>query len=89
MPGLLVPRFCRIALAEPDNIANSGKPILLLHLRPLLLAGVAIILESGPKRPGLLRRPVIGVRRELFDAYAAEAIAQWVNVHAQSQKRFT
>jgi hypothetical protein len=29
----------------------------------------------------------IGVRRELFDAFAAEAITQWVSVRAQSQKQ--
>lgn len=33
-------------MEEPSNIANSGKPILPLHLRPFLLAGVAVVLES-------------------------------------------
>ncbi len=37
-------------------------------------------LESGPEILDLLRRHAIGVRRELFDAFAAEAIAQWVSV---------
>ena len=67
--------------------ANSGKPILPLHLRPFLLASVAIVLESGPEMLDLLRRHAIGVRRELFDAFAAEAIAQWVSVRAHSQKQ--
>jgi hypothetical protein len=85
--GLVIPEFDRIALEEPTNIANSGKPILPLHLRPFLLAGVAVVLESGPEMLDLLRRHAIGVRRELFDAFAAEAIAQWVSVRAHSQKQ--
>ncbi|MEZ2410415.1 hypothetical protein AB6806_26820 [Bosea sp. RCC_152_1] len=85
--GLVIPEFDRIAMGEPSNIANSGKPILPLHLRPFLLAGVAVVLESGPEMLDLLRRHAIGVRRELFDAFAAEAIAQWVSVRAHSQKQ--
>ena len=87
MLGLVIPEFDRIAMEEPSNIANSGKPILPLHLRPFLLAGVAVVLESGPEMLDLLRRHAIGVRRELFDAFAAEAIIQWVSVRAQSQKQ--
>lgn len=87
MLGLVIPEFDRIAMAEPNNIANSGKPILPLHLRPFLLAGVAVVLESGPEMLDLLRRHAIGVRRELFDALSAEAIANWASVRAQSQKQ--
>ena len=87
MLGLVIPEFDRIAMEEPNNIANSGKPILPLHLRPFLLAGVAVVLESGPEMLYLLRRNAIGVRRELFDALSADAIAQWVSVRAQSQKQ--
>lgn len=72
--GLVIPEFDRM-------------PILPLHLRPFLLAGVAVALESGPEMLDLLRRHAIGVRRELFDAFAAAAITQWVSVRAQSQKQ--
>lgn len=85
--GLVILEFDRIAMEEPTNIANSSKPILSLHLRPFLLAGVAVVLESGPEMLDLVRSHAIGVRRELFDAFAEEAIAQWVSVRAHSQKQ--
>jgi hypothetical protein len=44
-------------------------------------------LESGPEMLGLLRKHAIGVRRELFDAFATEAITQLVSMRAQSQKQ--
>ncbi len=88
MLGLVIPEFDRLAMAEPNTIANSGKPILPLRLHPFLLAGVAVVLESGPEMLDLLRRHVIGVRRELFDAFAAEAITQWVSGRVDTEAAY-
>jgi hypothetical protein len=78
--GILIPEFDRIAIAEPKNIANSGRPFLPLHLRPALMAGVAALVHAGPQMLVALRRHVLAENRRRFDALAAETAIHWLDV---------
>ncbi|ESY66386.1 hypothetical protein X743_28600 [Mesorhizobium sp. LNHC252B00] len=54
---------------QQENLPTSAKPILPLHLRPALLAGVAIVERVGPEMLQMLRGHMMGDNRvRLTDA---------------------
>lgn len=64
--GALVPEFDTI-LKRVESFHHSPKnPILPLHIRPALLAGVAIVEQSGPEMLRMLQRHTFGVNRNKF-----------------------
>ena len=64
--GVLVPEFDAI-LAKLTSFHHSPKhPILPLHIRPALLAGVAIVERSGPEMLRMLQRHTFGPTRDKF-----------------------
>lgn len=64
--GVLVPEFDAI-LANLTSFHHSLKhPILPLHIRPALLAGVAIVERTGPEMLKILEGHTFGVNRDKF-----------------------
>ena len=64
--GVLVPEFDAI-LSTLTSFHHSPKhPILPLHVRPALLAGVAIVHRSGPEMLRMLQRHTFGPTRDKF-----------------------
>lgn len=51
---------------ERQNLQSSAIPILSLHLRPALLAGVAIVERSGPEMLEMLCGPMMGENKARF-----------------------
>lgn len=46
--GTIIPGLDHVLTAEQENLPTPAKPILPLHLRPALLAGVAIVVSAQP-----------------------------------------
>ncbi|MGH1460331.1 MAG: TniQ family protein [Paracoccaceae bacterium] len=64
--GVLIPEFDAI-LSTLTSFHHSPKhPILPLHVRPALLAGVAIVHRSGPEMLRMLQRHTFGPTRDKF-----------------------
>lgn len=64
--GVLVPEFDAI-LSTLTSFHHSPKhPILPLHVRPALLAGVAIVHRTGPEMLRMLQRHTFGPTRDKF-----------------------
>lgn len=64
--GALIPEFDAI-LAQLTSFHHSPKhPILPLHIRPALLAGVAMVQRSGPEMLRMLQRHTFGPTRDKF-----------------------
>jgi hypothetical protein len=53
--GAIVPGFDDIVAAEREKLPTPACPIIPLHLRPGLLAGVAIVERTGPEMLRMLR----------------------------------
>jgi hypothetical protein len=85
--GLLIPEFDEVAMAEADDIATTGRPLLPLYMRPCLLAGVAIVMRAGPEMLDLIQQKSIGTDRRRFKALTVETIGHWLNVRTESQRR--
>ena len=49
--GAIIPDRDAVVIAEPEKLPTPAKPVLLLHLRPALLAGVAIVERAGRNAP--------------------------------------
>jgi len=64
--GVLIPEF-DATLARLTSFHHSPKhPILPLHIRPALLAGVAIVERTGPEMLKMLEGHTFGVNRDKF-----------------------
>lgn len=64
--GVLIPEFDAI-LSTVTSFHHSPKhPILPLHIRPALLAGVEMVHRSGPEMLRMLQRHTFGPNRERF-----------------------
>ncbi|MGL5114882.1 MAG: hypothetical protein ACRC7C_06110 [Beijerinckiaceae bacterium] len=85
--GLLIPEFDKIAMAEANSIATTGRPILPLYMRPCLLAGVAIVMRAGPEMLDLIQQKSMGTGRRRFEALTVETIGHWLNVRTESQRQ--
>jgi TniQ len=69
--GAIIPEFDDLVAAKLASLPTSGTPILPLHLRPALLAGVAIVDRAGPgmlqcfrATPWVATGPVLGNSRK-------------------------
>lgn len=47
--GSIVPDFDDVVARQEENLPSPARPILPLHLRPALLAGIAIVELAGPE----------------------------------------
>ena len=64
--GAIIPDLDDVVAAEQRNLPTPAKPILPLHLRPALLAGVAIVERAGPEMLRMLRGRMMGNNRARF-----------------------
>lgn len=74
--GAIIPDLDGIVATEQENLPTPAKPILPLHLRPALLAGVAIVERAGPEMLRMLRGHMMGDNRVRFTDAAENMIAQ-------------
>ena len=54
--GAIIPDLDGIIAAKQENLPTPASPILPLHLRPAMLAGLAIVERAGPEMLRMLRR---------------------------------
>lgn len=73
--GAIVPEFDHLVAVKPASLPTSGTPILPLHLRPALLAGVAIVDRAGPGILPMLQSHTMGGNRARFGELAERSIA--------------
>jgi len=73
--GAIVPDFDDVVARQEKNLPSPARPILPLHLRPALLAGVAIVELAGPEMLRMLRGQMMGENRTRFTLAAENMIA--------------
>ncbi|WP_204842236.1 hypothetical protein [Manganibacter manganicus] len=83
--GAIIPDLDHVVAAEQENLPTPAKPILPLHLRPALLAGVAIVERAGPEMLWMLRGYMMGDNRVRFTDAAENMIARVRRSRASSQ----
>jgi hypothetical protein len=81
--GAIVPEFDELLASQRENLSASGSPILPLHLRWALLAGVAIVDRAGPAMMRMLQGHTMGENRARFGKLAERSIA-----HAHRPRAF-
>lgn len=74
--GAIIPDLDRVVAAEQENLPTPARPILRLHMRPALLAGIAIVERAGPEMLRMLRRHMMGDNRFRFTETTERIIAQ-------------
>lgn len=83
--GAIIPDLDRVVAAEQENLPTPAKPILPLHMRPALLAGIAIVERAGPEMLRMLRGHMTGDNRGRFTDAAESMIARARRSKASSQ----
>jgi hypothetical protein len=83
--GAIVPDLDRVVGAEQENLPTPAKPILPLHMRPALLAGIAIVERAGPEMLRMLRGHTMGDNRVRFTDSVESMIARTRKWKASSQ----
>lgn len=74
--GAIIPDFDDVVAQQLANLPTPAKPILPLHLRPALLAGVAIVERAGPEMLRMLRNHMMGDNKVRFTDTAENMIAR-------------
>ncbi|WP_083948937.1 TniQ family protein [Aminobacter aminovorans] len=83
--GAIIPDLNHVIAEQQENLPTPAKPILPLHLRPALLAGVAIVERAGPEMLRMLRGHMMGDNRVRFTDAAENMIARARRSRASSQ----
>ncbi|TIM21236.1 MAG: hypothetical protein E5Y61_32470 [Mesorhizobium sp.] len=83
--GAIIPDLDHVIAELQENLPTPAKPILPLHLRPALLAGVAIVKRAGPEMLRMLRGHMMGDNRVRFTDAAENIIARARRSRASSQ----
>ncbi len=73
--GALIPELDDVIAEMRVALPSPASPILPLHLRPALLAGVAIVERSGPAMIEMLQSRLIGENRSRFAQLAGSIVA--------------
>ena len=81
--GAMVPDLDDVV--ERGSLPTSASPILPLHLRPALLAGIAIVERSGPETLEMLRGQMMGENKARFSSAIDEIISRTGRSSASSQ----
>ena len=74
--GAIIPDLDRVVATEQENLPTPAKPILPVHMRPALLAGIAIVERAGPEMLRMLRGHMIGENKVRFTGAAESMIAR-------------
>lgn len=83
--GAIIPDLDSVVAAEQENLPTPARPILPLHMRPALLAGIAIVERAGPEMLRTLRGHMMGGNRVRFTEAAESMIAQTRKWKSSSQ----
>lgn len=73
--GVVIPELDDVVAGMRIPLPSPASPILPIHLRPALLAGVAIVERSGPAMIEMLHARLIGENRTRFGRLAGPMIA--------------
>ncbi|WP_454858264.1 TniQ family protein [Rhizobium binxianense] len=79
--GVIIPDLDDVLEMETSELPTPATPILPLHLRPALLAGVAIVQRAGPEMLYMLRGHMMGENKTRF----GNAIEEMVDCARQSR----
>jgi hypothetical protein len=74
--------FSKIRSPDAHELPTPASPILPLHLRPALSAGVAIVQRAGPEMLSMLRGHMMGENKARF----GNAIEEIVDCGRQSRR---
>lgn len=66
--GAIIPDLDDVIATERRSVPTAANPVLPLHLRPALLAGVAIVERSGPEMLKMLRAKMMGQNQAQFSS---------------------
>ncbi|WP_337182472.1 hypothetical protein [Shinella sp.] len=80
--GVIIPDLDDVLKMETRELPTPANPILQLHLRPALLADVAIVERAGPEMLSMLRGHMMGENKARF----GNAIEEIVDCGRQSQR---
>ncbi|MCO5164085.1 MAG: TniQ family protein [Mesorhizobium sp.] len=83
--GAIIPDLDHVIAERQENLPTPAKPILPLHLRPALLAGIAIVERAGPEMLRMLRGHMMGDNRVRFTDATENMIARARRSNASSQ----
>ncbi|MDQ0561155.1 hypothetical protein QO004_002948 [Rhizobium mesoamericanum] len=83
MLGAIIPDLDDVV--ERRILPTSASPILPLHLRPALLAGVAIVERAGPEMLRMLRGHMMGGNKVRFSGAIEEIMTHTCRSMASSQ----
>jgi hypothetical protein len=83
--GAIIPNLDHVVAEQGENLPTPAKPILPLHMRPALLAGVAIVERAGPEMLQMLRGHMMGDNRARFNEATESMIARIRKWKASSQ----
>lgn len=85
--GAIIPDLDHVIAEQQENLPTPAKPIMPLHLRPALLAGIAIVERVGPEMLRMLRGHMMGDNRSRFTDAAENMIARapWSKLSPQMQ----
>ncbi|MEX2697666.1 hypothetical protein [Rhizobium mongolense] len=85
MLGAIIPDLDGVVATERRNLPTPAIPILSLHLRPALLAGVAVVERAGPEMLEMLRGQMMGVNKVPFSSATDEIMNHTRRSVASSQ----
>jgi hypothetical protein len=74
--GAIIPELDDIGADKLISLPSTARPILTLHLRPALLAGVAMVERIGPAMLEMLETHTLGENRNRFGNLAAKITDQ-------------
>lgn len=83
--GAIVTGLDDVIACEGKSLPTPANPILPLHLRPALLAGVAIVERAGPQMLRMLHGQMMGQNQLRFGNIAAEIAADAYNAELSEQ----
>lgn len=74
--GAIIPDLDHVVTELEENLPTPANPILPLHLRPALLAGVAMVERAGPEMLRMLQGQMMGDNRVRFADTVKDMIAR-------------
>lgn len=83
--GAIIPDLDHVVANQEKNLPSPAKLILPLHMRPALLAGVAMVERAGPEMLQMLRGHMMGENKVRFTDAVESLIAEMHRPKACSQ----
>ena len=83
--GAIIPELDGVIGIKTQDLPTAANPILPLHLRPALLAGIAIVEHEGPEMLRMLHNHMFGENKTRFKHLAEALIDQCGQAQTSSQ----